>query len=164
MFELIIYQGNHLYLPHTRLCNPDESWVLLHQLQGKKLQTPHPHVNHIIKMRVKKLDNSKIQNRWRNTSFILLVLISTILLFADIGSMKSFINLSSIVYRPKSSRTTPYAFIVFGIIILNLVLWSQFSMFWTYPNKIWLQMTKPKLLQATAIINYKIQNGKWYLI
>lgn len=39
----------------------------------------------------------------------------------DIGRIKSSINLSSMVSKPKSSRTAPYLFIVFGRMILNFV-------------------------------------------
>lgn len=49
----------------------------------------------------------------------------------DIGRIKSFINLSSMASRPKSSRTAPNLFIVFGRMILNLVSCTHLSKFST---------------------------------
>lgn len=49
----------------------------------------------------------------------------------DIGRIKSSRSLSSMISMPKSSRTAPYLFIVFGLMILNFVSWTHFSKFST---------------------------------
>lgn len=49
----------------------------------------------------------------------------------DSGLIKSSINVSSIGSRPKSSRTTPYLFIVFGLMIFNFTVPTHFSKFST---------------------------------
>jgi hypothetical protein len=52
-----------------------------------------------------------------------------------IGRIKPSKSLSSMVSRPKSSRTAPYLFIVFGRMILYLESPTHFSKFSTYTAK-----------------------------
>uniref|UniRef100_A0A7C9CY44 Uncharacterized protein n=1 Tax=Opuntia streptacantha TaxID=393608 RepID=A0A7C9CY44_OPUST len=42
------------------------------------------------------------------------------------GRTKSHISLSSIVSRPKSSKTTPYLLIAFGCMIVKRISWTHF--------------------------------------
>lgn len=101
-------------------------------------------VNHITKR--KKLRKQIIQIIDQIVSISCnLVDMSPDLLLLEMGRIKSSINLSSIVSRPKSSRTAPYAFIVFGRIILNFVSRTQRSKCSTYAIRTWWENIKAKL-------------------
>lgn len=99
------YQVRRLYQFHILQQSRDESPMCLLQLLKRKLH------------------NTKKEHEGKCLAFYTKITFKEQfnVLPLDIGRIKSSINLSSMVSKPKSSRTAPYLFIVFGRMILNFV-------------------------------------------